>query len=296
MKTEFAYQNYSGPESSLLFVCDRAGRDRAASLANRIVRDGGRVIFDLVGAKESEGGFCTPETAAQAIETGGRPVFFLTGAAVSQLEFRNRINFALSLKKKPLCLKMEEFELEQGLDMQLANAQVENWTSETEAMELLTKEELFTQEILGGGQLPRKADRKKKLLVLLGLLLLVLGTGLGAAKIVQDRIAYFRSPAYVLRNADGQEYLDASVYKEEGLEALAGKNIGELDLTDAGLTDISALENVQVRILDLAGNPGIHDMYPLLKVKGLEEVRVSQDMLNYIYMVKDCGFEIVVER
>lgn len=295
--TEYLYQNYQGPEAFLFFGCDTSGKDRAAGLANRLAGDGVRLFFACTGEQEKADRNANPADTAEAVGRSAGCVLFLTKKAVSRLEFRNIVNFSLNEHKKLICFLMEEFALSDGMDMQLANICVEKWESEEEALELLKKRQLLTQEVIGT-RFPaeRKVSWNKRLLLIGLLILLVLGFLLGAAQIVQKRIAYYQSPAYILQDADGSSYLNASAYGQEGLDALSGMKITELNLAGAGLTNVEALSGMRVEVLDISDNPLITDLFPLKQCEGLRQLKISQDMLDYAYMVRNSGFDIIVTR
>jgi len=294
--TEYLYQNYTGPGAFLFFGCDTSGKKEAAALANRLAGEGAALFFTAVGSEKQEEGYAEPSDTAEAVKNAAGCVMFLTPFGVSRLELRNIVNFILSEHKKLICFKLGDFPLSEGLDMQLANVPVAAWKGQEEAIELLKQEKILSQEVLGADAKPKTIDRKKKILMIVLIVLLVSGFAFAAARIIQGRIAYYQSPAYILRNAGGSVYLNASVYGQEGLDALKGMTITELDLRGAGLNNLNALTEMNVEVLDITDNPGLTDLYPLASCEGLQKVRISQDLLPYAYMVRDCGFEIIVEK
>lgn len=112
-KNEYHYQNQIGAEQFLYFACVDADRKKVAEAVNLTAEKGVRLFFDCIGTEDAE----RPEDAAKAISLCNAVVLFLSKDGCGSMEFRNRINFALSIKKKIVCVRLDEQPLTNGLDM-----------------------------------------------------------------------------------------------------------------------------------------------------------------------------------
>ena len=131
----------------------------------------------------------------------------------------------------------------------------------------------------------------KRILMVLMAVLLITG-----AVIVKNRVDYLNSAEYQLRNVDNAEYLDISRFDDSALELLDGKTIGTLYMEGMGAKDISAISRINVTDVDIAHNPEVADLDPLLECRGIKSVTVSQDMLDKAPDLPDAGIEVKVVR
>ena len=119
---------------------------------------------------------------------------------------------------------------------------------------------------------------------------------IAGAFIVKNRVDYLNSAEYQLRNVDNAEYLDISRFDDSALELLDGKTIGTLYMEDMGAKDISAISGINVTEVDIAHNPDVSSLDPLLECSGIKSVSVSQDMLDRAKPLIDAGLEVKVVR
>lgn len=284
----FAYQSYTGTEPFLLLKACKADMPYALSLGDKLVREGVRVFLDVCESNDSQ----VPEQTAGAIGRCDRAIFLLSEKACESLELRNAVNYALAIKKELLCLKTDTGKLSHGLDMQLANVTMLPYDDKT-VMDELRTHECLTQSVIGEG-MERKNVNRKKQLVLAGIAMVIVALLAVGGIFVKQRIAYYRSAEYVFRNADGSEYINIASYGPEGIAALAGKSVKELDLTDGGFTDLRGIGKVKVEQLTLAGNPDLTDFHEIFYCEGLRCLVVSQDMLEAVNNYPYDNIQVVV--
>lgn len=226
------YIPYSGAEDYIFFgwggVCPEA-----VQTAEALIRRTVRLYWD-----DGTGG---ADRVSRAIADGAACVFFLTEAGCRSKAFRNEINFALSLKKAVICVKLGDFSLADGLSMQLANVKCLSFTQGTESAEALLTSGVLTQDIMGGGMQVKKKNRQKPLMAAMAVIALCLFLG-AAFFTVQLR----SSPCYALRNVDGSEYVNISSYGQEALSYLEGFTIGTLDISDGEFENMDGLEKIHV--------------------------------------------------
>ena len=117
----------------------------------------------------------------------------------------------------------------------------------------------------------------------------------GAYKIVSERVAYYQSTEYLLRNVDGSEYLNISQYGNDGIKVLAGKHIHELEFTGNSIDDFRGMKDVSAEIIDVT-NCENADFDEIMQTKNLQTIRVTQKQLKYIYPYRNQGIEILVVR
>lgn len=229
---KFPYIPYSGTEDYAFFGWSGASPE-AVQTAESLIGRGARLYWDDgTGAAEAVSG---------AIDGAAVCVFFLTEAGCRGKAFRNKINFALSLKKAVICVKSGDFPLSDGLSMQLANVKCISFTEGAQCAEALLTSGVLTQDIMGIGMRAVKASREKPIIA--SMVALALCLFLGAASLaVQLRT----SPRFALRNADGREYLNISGYGQAAFACLEGFTIGTLDISDGEFESIEGLEKMHV--------------------------------------------------
>ena len=283
------YKTYCGTLPSLFVAWGEDGTKAASELVNELCNMSVRTCYFETGSKDVNAASLT----AEAIRNCSAAVFVLTKKAVEELEFRNIINFAINEHKKIICIKAEEFKLSHGMDMQLANIETIDYSSAAECTEKMKNSEIITQNVLGQTAERKNINRKKQIVFTSIILAGIIAFAIGAFFIVRERIEYINSAEYVLRNADGQSYVDGREFAEDAIAALEGVSIGELDLSESGLHNLEGVDKICMKSINIAGNPDINTLYPLFDCKELEKIKISQDMLALANRLSD-SFEIVV--
>ena len=289
--SKFGYLPYIGPEGFVFmrsYVSDMAYAD---SLADELAGSGVRVFSDCAGAKNC----ALPEEVAAGIQNCETAVFVLSDAACANLDFRNSINYALKEKKKVVCIRDEGFIPGYGLDMQLANVPAVSKKGAASAAVALAEGGFLPDKVKGPGLVAKQAgtNRRTQSYIALAVAAVLLITG---AVIVKNRVDYLNSAEYQLRNVDNAEYLDISRFDDSALELLDGKTIGTLYMEGMDAKDISAISRINVTDVDIAHNPEVADLDPLLECRGIKSVTVSQDMLDKASDLPDAGIEVKVVR
>ena len=111
------YLSYKGPEPFVFIRAFKSEEKELNRIADELYLRKIRFFYDCVKGNNTH----LPEEVAGAILNSELCIFILSAKAQDDLDLRNSINYALSLKKKVLCLKDEAFELLHGLNVQLAN-------------------------------------------------------------------------------------------------------------------------------------------------------------------------------
>lgn len=303
---KYAYKNYIGDQDFVFARCVKADEEKASFVANTLVEATVKTFFDVQGSGASE----KPEVIADTIEKAETVVFFLSGKACENLEFRNNINFALEIKKNIVCIRLDKSILRYGLDMQLANipmldlserffspvlSSAEKQSIAEYAVEKLKEYKAITQDTLGSVQEKKNVDFKKQIIIIAIIVLAVAAFAAGAYKIVSERVAYYQSTEYLLRNVDGSEYLNISQYGNEGIKVLAGKHIHELEFAGNSIDDFSGMKDVSAEIIDVT-NCDNADFAEIMQTKDLQTIRVIQKQLKYVYPYRNQDVKIVVVR
>ena len=290
-KSDFGYLPYIGPEGFVFLRAHLGDAGLACALADELVKRGVRVFCDISGGK----GGALPEEVAAGIQNCEAAFFVLTKDACESLDFRNSINYALKEKKRVVCVRPADFVPGYGLDMQLANVPSLPPGDAGETAAALEADGYLPDSVKGPGLVarPEPGSRRKLSLAVLAAAGVLLIAG---ALIARDRVEYLNSAEYQLRNVDGVEYLDISMYDDSALSLLDGKTIGTLYMENMGAKDISAISEVNVTNVDLAHNPDIETLEPVTGAGGIESVTVSQDMLDRAKPLVDAGLEVKVVR
>ena len=286
-KERFAYLPYTGPEPFVFLRAYKSDRSFAEGLAVHLSKQGVRVFYDCIGTRCAS----APEDVACGILNCSLAVFVLSSDACGNLDFRNAVNYALMQKKKMVCIREEGFVPGYGLDMQLANAPVLPLQDPESVYAGLCSKGLIRPEFYGAGMRIKEDETGKRrfLLVFAAALVLFLA---GAVLIIQKRISYMNSPAYIFRNINEAEYLDISMYGEEALTALSGKTIQTLNMDGMGVRDISSISDIHVSHVNIAHNPDVGSLWYLTRCEGLETVTVSSDMYYLIRDLLESGIEV----
>lgn len=292
MKT-FKYESYSGEEEYLFVCCCRNDFEKAAACAEQLIAvNRVRVFFDVCDDSVNN----DAETIAEAIFHCNGAMFFLSAKSCADLGFRNSINYAIGLQKSILCIKTEEFAVSHGLDMQLANVPILMYKDASAASTEIIESGIVTQQMIGQGMELRKREHRKTLQYLMLAAGIVIIFSVAAFFIIKGRVDYYNSPEYLLRDADGSEYIDISAYKEEGLEAMQGMSVGTLSLKDGDFHDLNAIAGISAAVVDVTGNPNVSTLWPLTQCKDLEAVKLSQDMLQFANDLVKAGITVIVTR
>lgn len=290
-KSKFGYLPYIGPESFVFMRSYASDAAYADSLAEELVKKGARVFCDCAGTKDC----ALPEEVAAGIQNCETAVFVMSEAACANLDFRNSINYALKEKKRVVCIRDDGFVPGYGLDMQLANTPALARADAASTAADLDSKGFLPDTVKGPGLVAKQVDTKRRtqsyMALAAAIVLLVIG-----AFIVKNRVDYLNSAEYQLRNVDNAEYLDISRFDESALELLDGKTIGTLYMENMGAKDISAISGINVSDVDIAHNPDVASLDPLLECGGLKSVTVSQDMLDRAEDLADAGVELKVVR
>lgn len=266
--SRFVYKSCITDAGFLYIACNDGGDKKASKLANLLAGEGAYIYYDIMKGE--------PREAADAITKAKATVFILTKDAVDSLAFRNKVNFAINEKKHIICLNVDDCKLSYGLEMQLANIPVLRFESVGNAMDILKEKEVLTQEVMGGSMDRVNISYTRRIVTGVIIAIAIIGFLVGSFFIIKGRMDYLNSDAYRIT-----QY---------------GNVLGSLDLSNMGISDISAISGMTIRVLDISNNPLLTDMSPLLEVKGLEKVYVDQDMLKYLVKYKDSGFLIIANR
>ena len=288
-KNDLGYLPYIGPEGFVFLRAFRTDGALACRIASELADRGVRVFYDCAGVKN--GAF--PEEVAAGVQNCEVAFFVLTKDACESLDFRNSINFALKEKKTVVIIKREGFVPGFGLDMQLANMPAVILAGAAGIVDDLEKGGFLPDSVKGPGLVARPEEKSRRKLSYAALLAIAIMLAAGSV-IVKNRVDYLNSAEYQLRDVDNAEYVDVSRFDDSALELLGGKTIVTLNMENMEAKDISALSSVNVTNVDIAHNPDVASLDPLLGCGGIESVTVSQDMLEKAKPVIDAGIRVKV--
>jgi len=289
------YENYIGEEDYVFIECAACDEQCLVPLANSMAEHRIKTFFAVQGTKKTP----DPKEIADAIEECESAVFYISEKACDSLEFRNSINYALEIKKHIIYICREDVKLTHGLDMQLANVPriiiSDGNAAYDELSDKLTELEVITQDVLGGNPKQARVDNWKKILLTVLIVAAVIAFTVLAWIIIKDRVEYYQSAGWNLRDADGQTYVSLEGMDEEGIVALQGTTIGELDLRGSNIKNLDGIEKINVKILILGNCEGIDDMDSITKSESLTTVKLQQSEIQYVteLLDSDIDFEII---
>jgi hypothetical protein len=277
MKQRILYQAYCGGEPYIFLRFDRSDENTAALIVNNLIERQFRVFYDRHDGRELP----DSEELAVRILSAHLAVFLISEGALASLEFRNSINYALSKKKKIFCIYLDDKKMDYGFDIQLANipgASLSNYRDAADLCGDIVTTKLFMQTMRGGdAKKPMEHARKKKAAIIAIAAVLVVFI-ISAFSIAAYRINYENSTAGQIEKITRTDYLDISDEDASLIDLLEGKTIGALKARNMGLENIDALAGVNCEEIDLSQNPHVSTLEPLLKIKNLQVVKITQDM------------------
>lgn len=288
MKKQFNYLPYSGVGAYAYIGCIPADESVAAEVADLLVSRGFRLSCDNCGGSFAQ----SPAAVAEAIARCSGAVIFLSKKSIESLAFRNVINYIFSLRKPFVCVKLGEFELGHGLDMQLANIPMISHTSAEQTAETLLQSGALMQSMVGEGMVQRSFNRIRSYIIISMIVAAVLIFALCVGAMIKERT----SAAFVLQDTDGSSYVNISTYGDEGIAAMAGKTVGELDLSGGTYSSLSDMKNISASTVNVSGISPKISLTPLLQMNGLETVKLSQEQLIYAKDLFNSGLTVLVTQ
>ncbi len=288
MKKHFNYLPYAGIGDFAYIGCSPADESAAAAVADILVNCGFRLSCDSCGGKFAQ----SPADLAETITHCSGAVVFLSEKSIESLAFRNAINYLLSLRKPLVCIKSGDFQLGYGLDMQLANIPVIALDNPEETAEALIQSGVLTQAMVGEGMEKRNFNRRRNYIITAMVAVTVLAFALYLGSVIRERT----SAAYILRNTNGSKYVNIAKYGDEGIIAMAGKTVGELDLSGGTFTNLLNIKDVSATTVNVSDIPLNIVLWPLAQIKGIETVKISQDQVIYARDLCHAGITVVVEH
>jgi len=289
--SKYLYENYIGEEEFLFLRCANADKACAIPLANYLAEQGVKIFFDIQGNDTA----VSAQKLAAALEKSSATIFFISGKACGQLEFRNSINYAAEIKKRIICISKENTKPSQGLEVQLENAEKIFFKgAEIDSQEMydtLKAKEIITQAILGADPRIKPPSAKKKRMLTIVIILVVATFSYLAWTTAVSRVRYYKSAEWLLRDSNGKDYVSLQGAGEDGLRALRGMTIKELDMRKGDITDMEGIEDIHVSLLDLGDCSNIKNMDAIAKSKDLIRVRIPQDMVKYLEGMPQTGIE-----
>ena len=286
MKKHFSYLPYSGVGDYAYFGCGAVDEPIAAEVLEILAVRGFNFSCDSIGSKLAE----TPEHRANSIANCSGAVIFLSEKSIEALGFRNAINYLLSLRKPLICVKIGNFKLGHGLDMQLANIPMISYDTADGTAEDLLQSGVLTYDMVGE-PMERVINNRKRTYIILGMFItaiIIFALSVGAV------IKKHNSAEYILSDADGSAYVNIAQFGDDGLTAMSGKSVDELDLSGGEYSSLTAIKNVSAKTVNVSDISPELALWPLTQVKGIETVKISQDQVIYGRELCNAGLSVVV--
>lgn len=275
MKT-FEYENYLGSDDFIFVEAVKSCNDLAILVINKLIENKVRVYYDSDYKNDCH----SSEEVANMIKNANKIIFIMSNDTSSSLRYRNMVNYALAIKKDILIIKDKEFNYSHGLDMQLANINYIIFNNDTYEKQLFDLE-IINQDVIGTDIKKRNIDNSKKK-VLISLISLLLLLFVVSIFVIKNRFDYYKSPEYIYKDITSADYIDASIYGYEAIDALKEIQIGELNLSNCNLSTIKGIENINAEVVNIAHNPDISDINLIYYCKNLKKIICSQDMLEML--------------
>ena len=286
MNKVFSYLPYLGVNSFAYFGCTKDDEAIASDIADTLISKGFRLYLDARGDKNEASAL----ELSKSIDACEGAIVFLSKKSIESLAFRNIINNIVSIKKPVIFVKIGEFDLAYGLDMQLANMKVISYTNKTETANALLDSGILTQDMIGEGMEERVSNNKKYIIMVIMIIISILILVISAIGIVNKRT----SVEYRLKDVNNMDYLNISSYGEDAISVLKGKYFGELDLSGGKFTSLDGIEDINIKVINISDISEDISLLPLENIKGLEKVKISQNQINLIDRLYDLGIKVVI--
>lgn len=282
----FSYLPYLGVNSFAYFGCTIDDIEIAEPIANVLVNKGFRLYLDARGTKQER----SVIELSNSIEESKGAIVFLSKKSIESLAYRNIINNLISLNKKTIFIKIGEFDLTYGLDMQLANLNVIPYTNYDEIVDALLSSEILTQDMIGEGMEKRETSHKKAYIMVAMVVVCLLIFVFSAISIVNK----MNSAEYILKDVNDLEYLNIAEYGDVAIEVLKGRNFDELDLSFGAFESLNGLEDINVKTINVSDITNDLSLSSLKNIKGLQTVKISQNQIKYADELSDGGIRVII--
>lgn len=281
----FSYKPYTGSDSFAFFGCTKDDVGIASNIADVLVKKGFRFFLDTRGDKHESSSL----ELSNSINASDGAIVFISKKSIETLVIRNIINNLISLNKPLVVIKIGNFPLTYGLDMQLANSNIISYKNIKETVEDILKSGVLTQNMIGEG-MEELTTNNKKIIIMVTMVIICVAIFVSLAiGIINKRT----SPEYLLRDVNDLEYLNISSFDDSAITALEGKNFEELDLSGGSFSSLKGIENINVKRINVADIKGI-SLSELKNVQELETVMISLDQLEYADELYDAGLRVII--
>lgn len=281
----FSYKPYVGTDSFAFFGCTKEDETLASNIADILVGKGFRLFLDARGDKHESSSI----ELSNSINVCSGAIVFISKNSIETLAFRNIINNLISANKPLVIIKIGEFELTHGLDMQLANSNIISYTNVGDTVENILESNVLTQSMIGEGMEELTTDNRKTVIMIAMIAIGIAIFALSAIGVVNKRM----SPEYLLKDINNLEYLNIAKFGDSAITTLEGKNFDELDLSGGNFNSLNGIENIYIKTINVSNITGI-SLSQLKNVQGLEIVKISQDQIKYADELVDAGLEVII--
>lgn len=279
---EFDFIPYTGNQHFVYIGVLTYQQDKCFEIVNKLKEKNFRLYY-----KDKNDSF---ENDASAISNSSLCIFFISKEACNNLAFRNEVNYALNIKKNVVYFNIDNSELSHGLNMQLQNVKRVDFNDDS--FDYLLENGYLTQDMIGE-PLVKKDDNSTKKKLFAGIIAITLVLTIVAGYfILNNRIKYYNSPAYIYRNVDDIDYLKIEKNVEDSLRALANKKIIKLDISNSDVKDIKAIENIKIEEINISNNSELLAVWPLSRVETLKKVYIDQSQIDLVEDLLNNGIEI----
>lgn len=285
MNKSFSYLPYAGVNSFAYYGCTKDDIGIASEIANILVSKGFRLYLDARGGKNEASSI----NLSNSIMACQGAIVFISSKSIESLSFRNVINNIISIKKPAVFIKIGDFDLAYGLDMQLANCNIIKYTNTSDTVSALLDSTVLTQDMMGEGMVEAN-DNSKKLYIMLAMAIIALLIFVfSAISIINKRT----SVEYVLSDVNNVEYLNIAKYGDEAIEILSGRTITELDLSNGSFTSLDGVEKININTINVSDLSDV-SLNILKKIEGLKAVKLSQDQIQYANELISKGIRVII--
>lgn len=281
----FSYKPYVGTDSFAFFGCTKEDEGIASNIADILIKKGFRLFLDARGDKHESSSI----ELSNSISNCSGAIIFISKKSIEALSFRNIVNNLISINKPLIVIRIGDFELTHGLDMQLANSNIISYSNINDTVESILESGVLTQSMIGEGMEELTTNNKKIMIMMAMILIGIVIFIISAVGIINKRT----SPEYLLKGVNNLEYLNISKFGDSAITALEGRKFDELDLSSGKFSDLKGIEKISIKRINVSDIADI-SLKQLKNVQGLETVKISQDQIEYADELIDAGLRVVI--
>jgi|GEM_PF-2081315 len=302
MKNNINYQSYEGSNKHILVLADESDAKKMNKMVNKLINNHIRTAFYCLKHK----GVLDSEKLVQKIKDANLVIAVISNKATERLLYKNIINYVISNyakadDKKIIYINLDKNNIrisDEGMALQLETYPrfwIGNYDNFGALCDALLHGGKVTQDLAGDdAQVLKKTHKwiRAGIIAFSSAIVIVLFSAGGYFFYHQYYSNTLRGQISVIEHFD---VLNLDGQKASFIRLLEDKDIDTLIASNMRLEDISPLEYVNVKNLDISYNPKLDSIEPISNNENIQVLYISQDMLHLFTQTDSrYGFSVVL--